>query len=500
MDIYDLTGLPRPQDTTARFDHLSSTERKHLLAVLEEVQARAQYSLNQYRPYEKQLAFHEAGREHRERLLRAGNQNGKTYAGGMETAYHATGLYSSWWKGFRVTNCNPVIWASSDTGETTRDNPQRALLGVVGELGTGSIPAHCILDSKPARGLADLLDYVKIQHHDAEGNPDGVTTLRFKYYEQGRQRWQGPPVDFIWFDEEPPQDIYSEGLARTIATGGHAMLTFTPLLGMSEVVRTFLKDPGPDRHDTNMTIMDALHIPEEQRKKVIAGFKPHEREARSKGIPILGSGRIFPVPEENITFDMGKLPLGPGRFPGHFVHLGAIDFGWEHPTAAVHLVWDRDSDVVYVTKAYRKKEAPVLEHAGALRAWGEWLPFAWPHDGLQHDKGSGEQLASQYENHGLDMLPERATFEEDGGNSVEAGVMDMLDRMNTGRLKVASHLEEWLDEFRLYHRKDGRIEKIYDDLLSATRYGIMMLRYAVPYGGDDFSTDMDFEYLDRASI
>jgi phage terminase large subunit-like protein len=40
----------------------------------------------------------------------------------------------------------------------------------------------------------------------------------------------------VWFDEEPPPDIYSEGLTRTNATGGITMITFTPLLGMSEVV------------------------------------------------------------------------------------------------------------------------------------------------------------------------------------------------------------------------------------------------------------------------
>lgn len=478
---------------------LTPQEQVHLDAILREIQKRTDYELNKYQPYFKQQLFHAAGEHHRERLLRAGNQNGKTYAGGMEHAYHCTGLYPSWWLGRRIENPNPVIWASSDTGETTRDNPQRALLGMVGEFGTGAIPRHCILEYKLARGVVDLIDYVKIQHHDANGEPDGVATLRFKYYEQGRQRWQGPPVDAVWFDEEPPHDIYAEGLARTIATGGFAFLTFTPLLGMSEVVRTFLKDPGPDRHDTNMTIEDALHITEEQRNKVIAGFRPHEREARSKGIPILGSGRIFPVAEDNIKYDPHKMPNGPGVFPGHFVHLGGIDFGWDHPTAAVHLVWDRDSDIVYVSQTYKRKEASILEHCGALRPWGEWLPWAWPHDGLQHDKGSGETLADQYRNHGLEMLDEKATF-EDGGNGVEAGVMEMLDRMQTGRLLVADHLEDWFDEFRLYHREDGKIVKEYDDLLSATRYGIMMLREAVIVGGVDSGGTLDYSYLKRAVI
>ena len=61
---------------------------------------------------------------------------------------------------------------------------------------------------------------------------------------------------------------------------------------------------------------------------------------------------------------------------------------------------------------------------------------------------------------------------------VEAGLMEMLGRMQTGRFKVFAHLNDWFEEFRLYHRKDGKVVKEFDDLMSATRYALMMLRYA----------------------
>ena len=76
------------------------------------------------------------------------------------------------------------------------------------------------------------------------------------------------------------------------------------------------------------------------------------------------------------------------------------------------------------------------------------------------------------------MLPERATF-EDGSNGVEAGLSQLLERMQTGRFKVFSHLGDWFEEFRLYHRENGRVVKEHDDLMAATRYGAMMLRFAV---------------------
>jgi hypothetical protein len=116
-------------------------------------------------------------------------------------------------------------------------------------------------------------------------------------------------------------------------------------------------------------------------------------------------------------------------------------------------------------------------HAAAIKPWGAWIPVSWPHDGLQHDKGSGEQLKEQYKSHGLLMLDDRAEHDE-GGNGVEAGIMDMLERMETGRFKVFRGLNDWFEEFRLYHRKDGKIVKLRDDLMSATRYAVMMLREA----------------------
>jgi len=225
------------------------------------------------------------------------------------------------------------------------------------------------------------------------------------------------------------------------------------------------------RHVTRMTIDDAEHYTPEQRAAIISSYPAHEREARAKGIPTLGSGRVFPVSEDSIKVD-------PFPIPPHWPQIGGLDFGWDHPFAAALLAWNKDADIIYVTNCYGQRESTPIIHAAALKPWGAWVPWAWPHDGLQHDKGSGEALASQYSAQGLNMLSEKATF-EDGGNGVEAGIMDMLDRMQTGRWKVFSHLEEWFAEFRLYHRKDGLIVKLNDDRLSASRYALMMKREAI---------------------
>lgn len=220
-----------------------------------------------------------------------------------------------------------------------------------------------------------------------------------------------------------------------------------------------------------MTIDDAEHYTDEQRAEIIASYPAHEREARIKGIPSMGSGRVFPLDEETIKVD-------PFPIPEHWVQINGMDFGWDHPFAAINLAWDRDADCIYVCKEYAQRESTPVIHAASVKPWGDWIPCAWPHDGLQHDKGSGEALRDQYAAQGLNMLLEKATF-FDGGNGVEAGVMDMLDRMQTGRWKVFSTCGGWFQEFRLYHRVDGRIVKERDDRISASRYGLMMIRKAI---------------------
>jgi phage terminase large subunit-like protein len=196
--------------------------------------------LAHYRPYPKQLEFYAAGAKHRERLLMAANQSGKTYSGAYEVAYHLTGLYPDWWPGHRFTR--PIeVWAGSNTSESTRDTVQANLIGpppIESDWGTGSIPQSAIIDYSRRQGVANALDTVSVRHVSG-----GTSTVGFKSYDQGRQKWQGTKKDVVWFDEEPPMDIYMEGLTRTNAVDdGIALVTFTPLLGMSEVVMLFLDE------------------------------------------------------------------------------------------------------------------------------------------------------------------------------------------------------------------------------------------------------------------
>lgn len=452
----------------------NSRERLEKLKRLRQLQR--DYFLFTYSPYEKQKEFHRNGLTFRERCFMAGNQLGKTMSAAAETAMHATGLYPDWWEGKRFDRATRG-WAASKNADMAAAGAQRLLYGPITAPGSGMIPKDRIVDKKMARGVPNALESITVRHVSGD-----LSEIKFKGYSDGRESWQAETLDYVWYDEEPPLDVYTEGLTRTNNTGGIVYLTFTPLMGMSAVVMRFRGD-HVDRKMTNMQIDDVGHYDEETKRKIIEGYPAHERDARSKGIPMLGEGRIFQVAEEMIA----EKPLA--EIPDHWKQIVGLDFGWNHPTAAVRLVYDPENDVIHLVSAYRQsKETPII-HAASIKPWGLWLPVAWPRDGLQTDKGSGEQLAAIYRQQGLKLLTEYAQFPDKRGVGVEAGLLEMVQRMQTGRFKVDVTLDKWWEEFRMYHRKEGKIVDVNEDLICATRYATMMLRYAKSRAEQDLVSD-----------
>lgn len=177
------------------------------------------------------------GAPHRERLMLAANRIGKTEGvGGFETVAHLTGIYPSWWIGRRIDH--PArAWIAGKDSNTVRDILQDKLLGPVNYFGTGLIPKAQLGRITWKRNVSDAVQDIYIKH--ASG---GHSIATFKSYDQGPESFQGTEQDVIWLDEEPPLSIYAECLLRTMTTGGMILCTFTPLLGLSDVVLAYL--PG----------------------------------------------------------------------------------------------------------------------------------------------------------------------------------------------------------------------------------------------------------------
>jgi phage terminase large subunit-like protein len=443
-----------------------------VLRLLEQqVKAKRENRLKSFHPYPKQRAFIEAGADHRERLLCAGNQLGKSTVGAYEMACHLTGIYPSDWPGRRFDH--PVrAWAAGESSAATRDISQRALVGSPGDpeaWGTGMIPKALLVGKSASHGVADAIDTLRVRH--ASG---GVSECTFKSYEMTREKWQGASLDLVWLDEEPDESIYIEALARTAATRGSIYLTFTPLRGYSAVVSRFLREASPDRCFVKFGIKDAGHIPEEERARVIASYPAHQRQARTEGEPLLGAGAVFETPEVNLYFP-------PDQYiPEYWHKLWGIDFGVSHPFAAVLIAYDRDGDCVYVLEALRMVGKQPIHHVAAMRKIAPEVKVAYPHDGHIREKSSGTQLIKFYKDQGLRVLGSHATW-PGGNNSLEAGLMEIEERASSGRLRVKQTLHDWFEEYRMYHRdENGNPVKIMDDLLAATRYALMMKRHARP--------------------
>lgn len=440
------------------------------LSLLEELlEHRRVNKIDFFQAYPKQHDFIAMGRLKKERLLMAGNQLGKSECGAYEIACHLTGLYPPEWKGRKFDK--PTSWWAAGVSTTVvRDVQQTKLCGTAGsteEFGTGFIPKRCFIDkSTIARGaVADAFDTCQVRHVSG-----GISSLQFKSYEQGRGKFQGKTLTGgIWWDEEPPEDIYVEGLARLTATNGMSLMTFTPLNGYTQVVARFLENQDASRGMVRFTVEDCPHISPERIAEIKETYPRHEWDARLRGEPKLGSGAIFLTPEEHIKFPVSQI------IPDHWTRLWGIDFGISHPFAAVLSAWDREADVLYLLHGYKASDALPIIHAEAMRAIAADVPVAWPHDGHQREKGTGESLAKVYKELGLKMRETHAHF-KDGSISTEAAVLEMQQRFASSRLRVREDMEDFFVEYRGYHRKDGIIVKVRDDLISATMKIIMQKR------------------------
>lgn len=427
-------------------------------------------------PYPKQVSFFDLGSVVRERMLRAGNQVGKSEAGAVEMTYHLTGEYPDDWMGHKFDR--PVTaWACGVSASDVRDVSQAKMFGepgLEGSLGTGFVPKERII-GKPsmAHGVTDAYDVVHIQHR-TNGVVDGTSSLKFKSYEQGRAKFQGKPVDVLWLDEEPDMEIYLECKARTLATRGIMYTTFTPIHGKTPLF-IYLTDPTAKqyRQEVLMTFLDVPGMSQEAIDEKLEAFPAYQRQARLYGIPMQGSGRVFITPEQNI------MEATIEYVPPQWYKLWAIDFGIGHPFAAVLQAWDKDNDIIHILHAFRVVDQTPLQHCVQIKNIGINVPVAWPHDGNKREQGSGEALANLYRKQGIKMCHEHATF-EDGGYGTEAGIIDMDERMKKAQYRVAAHLSDWFEEYRNYHRKDGLIVKEADDIMSSSRIALMAKRFGKP--------------------
>lgn len=459
---------------------MNQTERA--LALLKELQDRQKFwKIKQYSPYGWQEKFINASSSASQLLAMTGNRCGKTYTGAFIMACHLTGLYPEWWMGRRYDR--PIeAWAAGISTDTTRDILQSELLGKWSNpeaYGTGAIPKEMIIETVRREGKPGCVQTVLVRHVSG-----GTSILTFKSYEMSQDKFMGTAIDMIWLDEECPKDIYTQCVTRTATTGGIVYLTFTPEHGATELVKEFMQDLKEGQFMIGATWDDAPHLDDKVKEQLLSVYSPAERAMRASGKPMLGSGVVFVVPEE-------KIVVQPIPIPEHWKRIIGIDLGFDHPNGIACVAVDPASDTYYLYDERSERGETLSMFAQAIRAkGGDLIPVVVPHDAFKHDGAtSGRRFVDLLrDDHKLNIVYQPFSNPpgpdgKAGGNSVEFGVNWMHTQMDNGKFKVFSTCSKFLQEMKLYHRKDGKIIDRSDDMISATRYASLMAgRYAVPGG------------------
>lgn len=484
--------------TRKRGSKWTTADKLEFIRLMDEVEKRKDFSGHLryfpedgplgWRNYRRHVRFCNAGRDYIERLFMAGNRTGKTLTGAFEVACHATGQYPDWWEGHQFDH--PVdIWVAGKTNQTTRDVIQKELLGPPGAQGTGMIAKDLIVRTATKAGVPGGIEFMEVIHA-----PTGKSSyIGFKSYDQGRKSFEGTAKHVIWLDEEPPSDVYSECLLRTMISkespkGGIMFTTFTPLEGWTKFIIDFTNScdspiygPGADlsvhRGDSpNVRLMvragvnHAPHLDQEAVEARLRNLPEHEQKARREGTPAFGQGLIYQVPEEEYVIE-------PIKRQPFWKKCYALDVGW-NKTAALWFAWDEDNDIVYVYREYYKGYEKPEYHAQAIK-------YGYPSKGTVlrgvidpasrgRTQTDGTRLIDEYRKLGLKITP--------ADNQVEAGIYMVLSRLATGRLKVFNTCQSFLQEIRMYQRdQNGKPLKQDDHLMDCLRYGIMSgLRIARP--------------------
>ena len=421
--------------------------------------------------YEKHLDFFAASKTYKQRLVIAANRVGKTSAAAYEIVCHLSGRYPDWWTGAKFEHANNW-WVCGETQREILNPLQPLFVGQVGKFGTGMVP-YDLLDHdtlKQARKMETGIGSFRVKHID--GN---WSTVTFKSYEQGRTAFQSAAVN-IWADEEIPEEIYGECSMRTAnIEHGMIIMTFTPLKGFSPLLNTYLKnkvdakteDLGNSKYVTRWSWEDCPHLTEEWKAQQYESLPPHQREARSRGIPTLGTGVIYPIVWDEVAID-------PFTIPDDWPRVIGMDVG--RHTAACWLAIDPSTTNIYLYDCYQVDNAEPHVHAANISAKGLSLsckgenikiPLAIDPASAGSSQIDGRQLMQMYRDLGLKVVP--------ANNAVMAGISECWMLLSQGRLKIFSNIDpRFVNAYRNYiYDKNGNVRKVDDHLLDSFRYAIM---------------------------
>ena len=463
-----------PADVQAKFQDLA-------IAVRDDMEFN---QLKYFRPFQHQLRFFATGTSDRRGIL-AANRIGKTVSTCYETAYHLTGLYPDWWPGRRFDKPVTVMVAGEGWSQVALVL-QNELLGtndvkIRDHIGTGAIPRACIITETMRSDGANCIG-VEIRHVSGS-----KSYLLFANYTQEVRQMQGFKLNLAVFDEQPPDDFFSEIVTRTATTQGQVLCSFTPLKGLNGLVSKFWHQEEGYEHIRvswdDVPEYDPWGEPfllKETRLQLERDYLPHERDARRNGVPVMGKGAVFQI-RTWPTYKMGTYDF---RNVMGLYRVIALDLGLVNDKTVLTLMyWDPNGQEAWLDRQIVVKgteEAnPVnyVQHLMRPEVFG--TPIVLPPDAgtvgrYTMSALSIRQLFEQYE---LNVYPEAIHNPPDAEGRVTNhkafGINMMRQMLELGTFHVNENCVEFLREAQNYYVDErGRFSDP-DDCIDSARYALL---------------------------
>ena len=453
--------------------------------------------LEYFRPFEHQLEFFRTISDRRGIL--AANRIGKTVSTCYETAMHLTGRYPAWWEGKRYNKPITVMVAGEGWSQVALVL-QNELLGApdikqADSLGTGAIPQDCIVRETMRSDGANCIG-VEIRHVTG-----GKSYLLFANYTQEVRQLQGFKLDLAVFDEQPPDDFFSEIVTRTATTQGQILCSFTPLKGLNGLVSKFWnREEGYDYIRVSWDDVpeyDLWHEPfllHSTRQQLERDYLPHEREARMQGRPIMGKGAVFQIRSwptyTTGDFDFARMPT--------IQRVIALDLGLVNDKTVISLMyWEpREREAwlhrqIVVQGVEEAVPTQYINHLLRPEVYG--TPIVLPADASTPGRytmssTSIRELFEQYELNvieGAIMNPPDAQGRKTNHKSY--GINQMRQMLEVGTLHVNENCVEFLREAQNYYvDTQGRFSDP-DDTIDSARYALLACLQGLAEPWDDKS-------------
>lgn len=439
-----------------------------------------------FRPFEHQIKFFGTGKSERRGIL-AANRIGKTVSTCFETAYHLTGLYPDWWQGHRFTSPITCMVAGEGWSQVALVL-QNELLGsqdvkITENLGTGAIPRNCIIVDTMRNDGANCIG-VEIKHTSGSNS-----YLLFANYTQEVRQLQGFKLNLAVFDEQPPDDFFSEIVTRTATTQGKVLCSFTPLKGLNGLVSKFWnKEEGYEYIRVSWDDVpeyDPWGLPfllKETRRQLERDYLPHEREARIAGKPVMGKGAVFQLSDwAAVTYKTGDFDFT--RMP-NIQRVIALDLGLVNDKTVISLMyWEPNEKIAYLHRQIviqGVEEAVPTQYVNhLLRPEVFGTPIVLPADASTKGRYtmSSSSIRELFEQYGLNVY-EKAIMNPPDANGKQTnhksyGINQMRQMFETGALYVNENCVHFLSEAQNYFVDErGRFSDP-DDCIDSCRYALL---------------------------